>query len=94
VFSIVLAPCWCHVETVLGLFIEVPKFSKLLSPISTEKLNSTHFHSTEGLLTGAYSLFWAGDFVYDEEKNWLRGKNLPKKMAQPLFQFPRALFEP
>ena len=45
-----LAPCWCHVETVLGLFIEVPKFSKLLSPVSTKKLNSTHFHSTDGLL--------------------------------------------
>jgi hypothetical protein len=41
VFSIVLGPCWCHVETVLGLFIEVPKFSTLLSPISPKKLKLT-----------------------------------------------------
>ena len=35
--------------------------------------------------TGANSLKWAGDFGYGERKNCFVGKNLPKKMAQPLF---------
>ena len=59
--------CWCHVETVLGLFIEVPKFSKLLSPISTKKLNSTHFHSTDGLLLKMH-----------HQSNYIRNKLKPK----------------
>ena len=44
--------------------------------------------------TGVYSLFWAGDFVYDEIKNCFVGKNLTKKMAQPLFRLSCANFEP
>ena len=44
--------------------------------------------------TGVYSLFWAGDFGYDKPKKCFAGKNLTKKMAQPLFRFPCAYFEP